>query len=225
MNCELSIVNCSLASACAVLLGLGLLLGRFLGGGCGGFLAMGAQLIQYGRYGIGHAVAAHVAGQHILEYRLHAVQGEALVRQYVLTLDDAIALNSDIPFDMGVYFIKHLNYGENSIKFVNLGDFYSKPIFEFSSGPQNITCGFGDKRIMVEDVSTDVIIDMDRCIVTDGEGNNLLNKMQGKFFEFPSGVSPFNIYVDAECELKIRYIPKTIYDFDFSRIDWGDEGA
>ena len=142
-----------------------------------------------------------------------------------ISLDDAIALNSDIPFDMGVYFIKQLGYGENSIKFVNLGDFYSKPILEFSSGPKNITCGFGDKRIMVEDVDTDIIIDMDRCIVTDGEENNLLSKMQGKFFEFPSGVSLFNIYVDAECELKIRYVPKTIYDFDFSRIDWGDDSA
>ena len=142
-----------------------------------------------------------------------------------IALDDAVVLNADIPLDMSKYFIKHLSYGENSIEFVNIGDFYSKPIFEFSSGPKNITCRYGDKKIMLEDVQTDSIIDMDRCIVTDGGGNNLLSKMQGKFFELPAGVSALNIYVDAECELKIKYIPKTIYDFDFSVIDWGNADA
>ena len=78
---------------------------------------------------------------------------------------------------------------------------------------------------MISDLLSDVIIDMEKCVVTNSSGDNLMNKLQGNFFELGAGVWDINIYTDCACELRIEYAPKTIYDFDFSSIDWGDEDA
>lgn len=142
-----------------------------------------------------------------------------------ISLGDAITLDSDIPFNMSEYFEKQLSSGENTIEAVNIGDFYIKPRLEFSPGANNITVSYGDSKIMLEDLSTDAVIDLERCIVTNTDGDNLINKMQGNFFELPSGVSVLNVFVDGDCILKINYAPKTIYDFDFSDIDWGTVNA
>ena len=142
-----------------------------------------------------------------------------------ITLGDAVTLDSDIPLDMTQYFEKSLSYGENTVKFVNIGDFYIRPVLKFSGEASNITVTYRDTKIMLKDLSGDVIIDLEKCIVTNASGGNLISKMQGKFFELPGGVSELEIYVDKACTLQISYVPKTIYDFDFSSIDWGDDNA
>ncbi len=182
-----------------------------------------------------------------------------------IRLGDGVPLDSDIPLDMSAYFEKRLAHGENEIDFVNLGDFYVRPVLRFCfgdtnicaaaydnelppgertssvcgraltrsvtsseqtvTGAKNITITYGDSKIMLEGIAADAVVDLEKCVVTDGTGNSLMNKMQGRFFELPPGRSTLSVYVSAPCTLVIDYAPQTIYDFDFSSIDWGDAYA
>lgn len=161
-----------------------------------------------------------------------------------IRLGDGVPLDSDIPLDMSAYFEKRLAHGENEIDFVNLGDFYVRPVLRFCFGDtktmfaeqtvtgaettaaqRNITITCGDSKIMLEGIAADAVVDLEKCVVKDGSGNSLMNKMQGRFFELPPGRSTLSVYVSAPCTLIIDYAPQTIYDFDFSSIDWGDAYA
>lgn len=142
-----------------------------------------------------------------------------------IRLKDAVYLDSDIPLDMSGYFVKSLTSGSNAVDFVNLGDFYVRPQLEFVGDMKNVTVSFGDSKMMLEDLTGNAVIDLEKCIVTDGNGNSLLGNMQGDFFELPAGRSVLQIYTDEPCTLSLRYTPRTIYDFDFSEIDWGDADA
>ena len=155
-----------------------------------------------------------------------------------IRLGDGVPLDSDIPFDMSAYFEKRLAHGENEIDFVNLGDFYVRPVLRFCfgdtktmfaeqtvTGAKNITITYRDSKIMLEGIAADAVVDLEKCVVTDSSGNSLMNKMQGNFFELPPGRSTLSVYVSAPCTLVIDYAPQTIYDFDFSSIDWGDAYA
>lgn len=197
-----------------------------------------------------------------------------------IRLGDAVPLDSDIPLDMSAYFEKRLMHGENTVDFINLGDFYVRPVLRFCFGDgnapssartlrapakdsfnsytgaaapapplaeqdtaaaygdgkktlaerqaaaaKNITVTYGDSKIMLEGITADAAVDLEKCVVADGSGNSLMNKMQGNFFELPPGRSTLSVYVSAPCTLIIDYTPQTIYDFDFSSIDWGDADA
>lgn len=141
-----------------------------------------------------------------------------------IMLDNCILLDSNIPLDMSEYFIRSLRAGENTVKFVNIGDFYARPKLIFD-GAESLTIRFEDTKITIEDLESDIIIDLEKCIATNSNGDNLMSKINGRFFELPSGNSTLEIYADKGCEMKIAYTPKTIYDFDFSGIDWGDGDA
>lgn len=141
-----------------------------------------------------------------------------------IRLKNDVLLDSNIPLDMSEFFTKQLSAGKNYIEFVNIGDFYVRPILTFD-GVKNITVTYGDGKIMIEDLEKDTVINFGKCIVTNSDGDNLISKMSGKFFELPTGVSELEIYVSEECQMKIDYTPRTIYDFDFSQTDWGDGNA
>lgn len=157
-------------------------------------------------------------------FRASAIGEASFNTGYGITLSDALCLDSDIPLDMTGYFEKSLNQGENTIEFINMGDFYVRPVLRFDFG-QSITLTYGDTKIMLEDLSGGAVIDFEKCVIRDLEGSSIMNKMQGNFFELPPGVSELSIYVDVPCVLNIEYSPKTIYDFDFSDIDWGQGNA
>lgn len=140
-----------------------------------------------------------------------------------IRLEDAIYLSSKIPLDMGKYFRKELQYGDNKIKFVNIGDFHVRPKLRFEGDMENITVTYGEKKIILERITGGVTVDLEKCTVTDNPGNEILSRMQGSFFELPPGRSEIEVFVSSPCVLDIDYVPKTIYDFDFSDIDWGDE--
>lgn len=140
-------------------------------------------------------------------------------------LKDCISLDSNLPLDLAEKFKFSLSVGENNIKIANVGDFYTKPIFRFSEGAENVTINCNGKRIMAEDIEKDVIIDCERYIVTDSEGNNLLKKKQGSFFELAPGLNDCSVYVSGACEMTVDYVPMTMYDFDFACVDWGDGNA
>ena len=141
-----------------------------------------------------------------------------------IELGKAIPLDSNFPLDMSEFFVKDLTAGENTVEIVNIGDFYVRPILTFD-GAANITVTYGDSKIMIEDLETDAVMNFEKCIVTNSDGDNLISKMSGKFFELPPGISELEIYASEECQMKIDYTPRTIYDFDFSQIDWGDGNA
>lgn len=136
-------------------------------------------------------------------------------------LKDCISLDSNLPLDLAEKFKFSLSVGENNIKIANIGDFYTKPIFRFSEGAENVTINCNGKRIIAEDIESDVIIDCERCVVTDSEGNNLLKKKQGSFFELAPGLNDCSVYVSGACEMTVDYVPMTMYDFDFACVDWG----
>lgn len=136
-------------------------------------------------------------------------------------LKDCISLDSNLPLDLAEKFKFSLSVGENNIKIANVGDFYTKPIFRFSEGAENVTINCNGKRIIAEDIEKDVIIDCERYIVTDSEGNNLLKKKQGSFFELAPGLNDCSVYVSGACEMTVDYVPMTMYDFDFACVDWG----
>lgn len=140
-------------------------------------------------------------------------------------LKDCISLDSNLPLDLAEKFKFSLSVGENNIKITNVGDFYTKPIFRFSDGAENVTINCNGKRIIAEDIEKDVIIDCERYIVTDSEGNNLLKKKQGSFFELAPGLNDCSVYVSGACEMTVDYVPMTMYDFDFACVDWGDGNA
>lgn len=140
-------------------------------------------------------------------------------------LKDCISLDSNLPLDLAESFKYSLGVGENNIKIVNIGDFYAKPVLKFSKGAENITINCRDKKIMLEDIESDIIFDCERCTVTDSEGNNLLLKKQGGFFELAPGINDCSVYVSGACEMNVDYVPRTMYDFDFAGVDWGDENA
>ena len=140
-------------------------------------------------------------------------------------LKDCISLDSNLPLDLAEKFKFSLSVGENNIKIANVGDFYTKPIFRFSDGAENVTINCNGKRIIAEDIEKDVIIDCERYIVTDSEGNNLLKKKQGSFFELAPGLNDCSVYVSGACEMTVDYVPMTMYDFDFACVDWGDGNA
>ena len=141
-----------------------------------------------------------------------------------IELGKAIPLDSNFPLDMSEFFVKDLTAGENTVEIVNIGDFYVRPILTFD-GAANITVTYGDSKIMIEDLETDAVMNFEKCIVTNSDGDNLISKMSGKFFELPPGISELEIYASEECQMKIDYTPRTIYDFDFSQTDWGDGNA
>lgn len=140
-------------------------------------------------------------------------------------LKDCISLDSNLPLDLAEKFKFSISVGENNIKITNVGDFYTKPIFRFSDGAENVTINCNGKRIIAEDIEKDVIIDCERYIVTDSEGNNLLKKKQGSFFELAPGLNDCSVYVSGACEMTVDYVPMTMYDFDFACVDWGDGNA
>lgn len=137
-----------------------------------------------------------------------------------LILQDGITLDSDIPLDMTDVFKFELVSGNNIVRLINIGDFYTKPILRFSAAPGNITITAFGKKIYLENLTTDIIFDNDSCVVTNDAGENLINNFKGDFFEIPGGVSEIDIYTDAACVLSVEYTPKTIFDFDFSNIEW-----
>lgn len=141
-----------------------------------------------------------------------------------IELGNCVLLESEIPLDMSGYFNRTLRAGENTVKFVNIGDFYVRPKLIFD-GAKNLTLRFGDTKITAENLESDIIIDFDKCTASNSKGDNLISKLEGRFFELPHGISELEIYADGSCEMKIDYVPKTIYDFDFSDIDWGDGNA
>ena len=142
-----------------------------------------------------------------------------------ILLSDSVSIDSDLPLDLAECFKYSLSVGENNIKIINIGDFYTKPVFIFSAGAESITINCGGKKLMAEDITSDVIIDCQRCIVTDNDGNNLLGKKQGRFLELAPGVNECSVYVFGACELTVDYRPMTMYDFDFSAVAWGDDNA
>ena len=144
-------------------------------------------------------------------------------------LGGGVVLESDIPLDMTEYFEIPLPYGESAVRAVNIGDFYVRPVFEFDGTAENISVRLGDSKIYLENIIGDTkTIDCKKCTVTavnsDGEENGM-SCMRGEFFELPPGVSELTVYVSEPCIMRIRYTPQTIYDFDFSHIDWGEEDA
>lgn len=154
-----------------------------------------------------------------------------------ICLKNDVLLDSNIPLDMSGYFTKQLSAGKNYIEFVNIGDFYVRPVFNFH-GSKNVTLwiysidyipDFPDagKKITVETNTgrSVVSVDFEKCEATDGFTPRLADQIQGKFFEFPPGISKVGIYTDEKCTLYIKYVPRTIYDFDFSQTDWGDGNA
>lgn len=137
-----------------------------------------------------------------------------------IRLSDGIRLGSTIPFNMTECFEYRLEYGLNNITVNNIGDFYIRPQFIFSEA-ENVTLSYKDRSIIIEDLNGDLIIDTEKYLITNSLGANLMPNMQGEFFELPSGKSYLTVYVDRECDMKVRYSPKTIYSFDFSQTEWG----
>ena len=148
-------------------------------------------------------------------------------------LKNDVLLDSNIPLDMSGYFVKQLSVGENYIDFINIGDFYVRPVIDFigSKNPAFWVCDefdepYDGKKITVEHDGVGILtIDFEKCDVRNWMQYSIADKMQGKFFEFPPGVTRVGIYTAKACTLYIHYVPRTIYDFDFSQTDWGDGNA
>ena len=142
-----------------------------------------------------------------------------------INLGDAVMLDSNIPFDMTDRFVYELAEGRNSVDVVNMGDFYVRPKFIFDGEMSEIKVMYGKKAIEINNINTPVVIDFERCTVENKISESLISCMSGDFFEFPSGRTSVTVYTDKPARLQIKYEPVTIYDFDFSDIDWGDDNA
>lgn len=144
-----------------------------------------------------------------------------------LSVSSGIMLGAGIPLDMNSKFQNiPLSSGNNILKFFNIGDFYVRPIFEFGKEVDMISVSFSGKSITVNSIGQNgLFVDFEKHIARDGDGNNIMNKMSGEFFEFPAGVSEYAVYCDKGTEMNIRYMPKCVYDFDFSELEWEEENA
>ena len=142
-----------------------------------------------------------------------------------ISLGDAVMLESNIPFDMTDRFVYELAEGRNSVDVVNMGDFYVRPKFIFDGAMSEIKVIYGKKAIEINNINTPVVIDFERCTVENKISESLISCMSGDLFECPSGRTWITVYTDKPARLQIKYEPVTIYDFDFSDIDWGADNA
>lgn len=140
-----------------------------------------------------------------------------------IKLSDGVRLDSDLPLDISVQFEKTLIKGKNQIDFINIGDYFVRPMFEFTGEAKSITVNSGSKSITVQNpYGSGTVIDFEKCRTTSTSGYNLLSLTEGDFFEFSGGKTQITVSVDAQSTLIMHYTPRTIYNFNFTDIDWGE---
>ncbi|MDD6484884.1 MAG: phage tail family protein [Clostridiales bacterium] len=140
-------------------------------------------------------------------------------------LYDGAVLGSALPLDMSGYFsgIK-LNARNNKITFINIGDFYARPVFKIS-GADMVVIGNGTDSVSVSSAGGNAVIDFEHHTATDFLGNSLMNTLEGEFFELGAGKTELNIYCDGESVMDICYTPRCMFDFSFEDIEWEEENA
>lgn len=137
-------------------------------------------------------------------------------------LRDGIMIGADIaPASCKYYRNIQLKKGNNSLKFLNIGDFYAHPVFKISGAGMAVISN-GKKSLTA--VGDEVIeLDFARHYAKDKNGESIMSNVSGEFFEFEPGITQYSVYVDADAVMDISCVPQCMYDFDFSDIDW--EGA
>ena len=139
-----------------------------------------------------------------------------------IKLSDGLLIGSGILLEVESKFLDiKLSAGNNTVSFLNIGDFYIRPIFTISGNCDMVTLGSMGKSFSVSSIGKQgVVIDFEKHTVTSKTGENLMGGFDGEFFEFPAGRTDVNIYSDADAVADISYYPKTMYDFNFNGIDW-----
>ena len=137
-------------------------------------------------------------------------------------ISSGIRLSSAFPLDISSRFCEiALKQGNNKLKFLNIGDFYVRPVFSFGTGADMISICMGEKNITVNSIGDrKITVDFKRHTAYDEYGENFMDKLSGEFFEFPAGISEYSVYCNRNTVMDIKYVPLCIYDFDFSETKW-----
>ncbi|MDD6484249.1 MAG: phage tail family protein, partial [Clostridiales bacterium] len=141
-----------------------------------------------------------------------------------IALSDAPSLFADIPLDFSQYFT--FEAPANTVFIPNMGDWWVRPMIklECEEAIGDIDIVFGEKELHISSAPENAQIDCENFTVTGGN-QNLLGYMKGSFFELPPGGGYMSVSVQNPCTVQILYTPKTIYDFDFEAVKWGDDDA
>ncbi len=123
-------------------------------------------------------------------------------------LDDELELDSDVPLDIGEYF-RISGAGTNTVK--NIGDMPVRPVITVSNATKTVALTVNGITLTVP---KSAVIDCEKYIVTSSDGESLMNKITGDFFELMPGDNDITVVSDEAVTLEIRYEPKYIHNVD-----------
>ena len=132
-------------------------------------------------------------------------------------IDSDIFLDDTIPLDLSEYFIF------DAVKDVprtvyNIGDKHVRPKITLENVSGTVTVECNDKTLTVP---TACVIDCEKQTVTDSDGNSLMPRVKGQFFELAPGANTF--VLSAAAKVTVSYYPQYMYDDNYDNIYLGDE--
>ncbi len=121
-------------------------------------------------------------------------------------LDDEIELDSDIPLDLGEYFIFE-GAGDHTV--MNIGDMPVRPIITVENASKPITISINGVKLTVP---KNAEIDCENYTVKDMSGKSLMLQVTGDFPELKQGANIMTVTSDEKITVEIEYEPRYIHN-------------
>lgn len=143
-------------------------------------------------------------------------------------LSDALCIDSNLALELESDFVFEAKKGSKSYSFdiLNIGTWYAAPKIIVKSDFSNITvigaeCS-GKKLEIAGGFTDEIIIDSEKCVVSDGDGNSLVKYTSGEFFELAPGINTLTVTADRKLgksiTVAVPYTPCFLYTDDFKHI-------
>ena len=143
-------------------------------------------------------------------------------------LDNAVRLESSLPITLDEKFIVTMPQGQKCCTFdvLNIGTWYVSPMIILETNAdvtEKISIEYGGKKLEIAaGFSEKLIIDTEKCTVTDGAGNSLDAYTDGEFCELSPETNVITIMcgkkLEADMKISVLYTPKFLYTADFTNI-------
>ena len=139
-----------------------------------------------------------------------------------IILDSNIPIGSDIPLAWAVDCEKEIPAGESEWMFDNTGSAYVRPTIELVGNLTYASVWVNTQvhgkvetyKITYTGAVENLVIDCERFMCRNGEGEDVTANSSGEFFEIPPGLEIINVDVSHACTLRIGFHPLFFYDAD-----------
>lgn len=157
------------------------------------------------------------AAQFTAVFRVKPFSKHILSSLSELYLSKKIPIGEPVPLAGFAYiYTFSLLPGNNTVRFLNIGNRPSRPVFIFSmdSPVSSVSISCGSNSISVADINlTDISLDFSIQKAMSGD-DSITNHIKGDFFEFPAGFSEFTVTCQKSGTLKIDFTPEFVYNSD-----------